>query len=615
MGIGAAGAVAVAVLLSLTFVPALLAVAGQRAVRGKTFSAELHDAEAGEKPTMGARWIALVIRRRWIAIVAVTLGLLALAAPALHMRLGLPDDGTAAPATTQRQAYDLLSTGFGPGFNGPLTVVADLDRRERPAQAAKPPRPGCGTLDGVAAVAPPFLNAAKDLAIITVVPTSGPSSAATTDLVKAIRADAPTSSSRPAPTCPSPARPRRTSTSPSGCPTRWSPYLAVVVGLAMLLLMIAFRSLLVPLTAIAGFLLTIVASFGVVTLVFQDGVRAGLFGVAQTGPLVSLLPILIIGVIFGLAMDYQVFLVSRMREEFSHGATPRGRRPRRVPAQRPGRHRRRADHDLGLLRLHPPQRPDHQVHRPRVRRRHPDRRLPGPDDADPRADDRAGPARLVAAALAGPDRAERRHRGRLAREARAGELRRPARTRRSSSRPDEDASLSDLSRRSRAGTRGELGPARVPGRRRRLLRPAADVRGAVARQRTAEVLQVDLPAGAVEVQGADRQAALLDHQPGPRIPRAVSQASIWASSSVPGSVVSSRWCGASQTSIRAGPLHVLVKTAWTVPPSRRSPDTSAIQRASRSGVVHAPHRSSMSVSYTSSTRTAPGSRRAPASSR
>ena len=102
-----------------------------------------------------------------------------------------------------------------------------------------------------------------------------------------------------------------------------APYLAVVVGLALLLLMLAFRSLLVPLTAIAGFLLTIVASFGVVTLVFQDGFLAGLFGVAQTGPLVSLLPVLIIGVIFGLAMDYQVFLVSRMREEVSHGSTPR----------------------------------------------------------------------------------------------------------------------------------------------------------------------------------------------------------------------------------------------------------------------------------------------------
>jgi RND superfamily putative drug exporter len=101
------------------------------------------------------------------------------------------------------------------------------------------------------------------------------------------------------------------------------PYLAVVVGLALVLLMVAFRSVLIPVTAIGGFLLTIVASFGAVVIVFQDGFAAGLLGVAQTGPLVSLLPIIIIGVLFGLAMDYQVFLVSRMREQYKHGASPR----------------------------------------------------------------------------------------------------------------------------------------------------------------------------------------------------------------------------------------------------------------------------------------------------
>ena len=110
------------------------------------------------------------------------------------------------------------------------------------------------------------------------------------------------------------------------------PYLAVVVGLALLLLMVAFRSILVPLTAIGGFLLTIAASFGAVVLVFQQGVGADLIGVAQTGPLVSLLPVLIIGVIFGLAMDYQVFLVSRMHEEFAHGASAARRRARRLHA-------------------------------------------------------------------------------------------------------------------------------------------------------------------------------------------------------------------------------------------------------------------------------------------
>ena len=169
----------------------------------------------------------------------------------------------------------------------------------------------------------PFLNEQKNLAIITVVPDSGPSSTATKDLVNAIRADAPAIQQQTGAALAVTGQTAVNIDISQQMSDALVPYLAVVVGLAVLLLLVAFRSVLVPLTAIAGFLLTIAASFGVVTLVFQDGVLASLFGVAQTGPLISLLPILIIGVIFGLAMDYQVFLVSRMHEEVSHGATPR----------------------------------------------------------------------------------------------------------------------------------------------------------------------------------------------------------------------------------------------------------------------------------------------------
>ena len=323
MGIAAAATVAVAVLLSLTFVPALLAVAGGRAVRGKTFSPQLPVGDAGEKPTLGARWIGRVIRRRWFAIGGVVVALVALAAPALHMRLGLPDDGSAGPSTTQRQAYDLLSEGFGPGFNGPLTVVADLAGVSDPQHVADATAARLRAIDDVVAVAPPVLDRGRDLAIITVVPGSGPSSAATQDLVTTIRGEASAIQQQTGARLSVTGQTAMNIDISQRMSDALPPYLVVVVGLALLLLMVAFRSLLVPLTAIAGFLLTIVASFGVVTLVFQDGVLAGLFGVEQTGPLVSLLPVLIIGVIFGLAMDYQVFLVSRMREEVSHGATPR----------------------------------------------------------------------------------------------------------------------------------------------------------------------------------------------------------------------------------------------------------------------------------------------------
>ncbi len=299
MGFAAAGAVAVAVLLSLTLVPALLGFAGARIIRGKTFAAD-------DRTTLGARWIGLVMRRPLIAAATVVIALGALAIPALDVRLGLPNDGTANPDTTQRQAYDLVSEGFGVGVNGQLTIVATGDADATVKALAK--------LPDVAAVTP-AQKLDKDLALISVIPSSGPSSTQTENLVKTIRAQ--TSDVLVT---------GQTATNidvSQRMADSLLPYLAVVVGLALVLLTIAFRSILVPLTAIAGFLLTIAASFGAVVLVFQHGVLAGLFGIAQTGPLVSLLPILIIGVIFGLAMDYQVFLVSRMHEAHAHGAGAR----------------------------------------------------------------------------------------------------------------------------------------------------------------------------------------------------------------------------------------------------------------------------------------------------
>jgi RND superfamily putative drug exporter len=310
MGIAAAGTVAIAVLASLTLVPALLASGGARMVRGKAFSAET--ATAGAR-TLGARWVDVVMRRPVLAAGVVVVALGALAIPALDVRLGLPNDGTANPDTTQRQAYELVSDGFGVGANGQLTLVA----RTADQAAADATVKTLSALSDVAAVSPAQVVPGKALALISVTPSSGPSSEATEHLVTTIRdtrfaADVLVTGET--------ATNIDVSQKMAGS---LIPYLAVVVGLALLLLMVAFRSILVPLTAIGGFLLTIVASFGAVVLVFQKGVGADLIGVAQTGPLVSLLPILIIGVIFGLAMDYQVFLVSRMHEEVAHGATPR----------------------------------------------------------------------------------------------------------------------------------------------------------------------------------------------------------------------------------------------------------------------------------------------------
>jgi putative drug exporter of the RND superfamily len=306
MGIAAAGSIAIAVLASLTLVPALLGFGGARMVRGKTFSAE-----KTAKPTMGARWVTIVMRRPIIAAGLVVVALGALAIPALDVRLGLPNDGTSNPDTTQRLAYDLVSEGFGVGVNGQLTVVIQGGDAEAAARRL-------ATLPAVAAVSPAQVIPGKGLALVSVTPSSGPSSEATENLVTAIR-DQDFGQANVLVT-------GQTATNidvTQKMADSLIPYLAVVVGLALLLLMIAFRSILVPLTAIGGFLLTIAASFGAVVLVFQQGVGADLIGVAQTGPLVSLLPVLIIGVIFGLAMDYQVFLVSAMHEKHAHGATAR----------------------------------------------------------------------------------------------------------------------------------------------------------------------------------------------------------------------------------------------------------------------------------------------------
>jgi RND superfamily putative drug exporter len=313
MGLAAASTVAVAVLIALTLLPALLGFAGRRVVGRRRADPE---ATGNGRPSLGTRWARLVTQRPAAVLVVAVLALGAIAVPALSLRLGLPDDGTAAPDTTQRKAYDTLSVGFGPGFNGPLTVVVDApDAKAAADQAAAKIR----ALPDVATVAPPVLNPAGDTALLDVVPASGPSSAATEDLVTAIRDLDGTVAGNLSVT-------GQTAINIDVSDKMGSaliPYLAVVVGLAFVLLALVFRSIVVPLKATLGFLLSVAATFGAVVAVFQWGWLAGLFGVEETAPIMSLLPVLLIGIVFGLAMDYEVFLVTRMREEYVHGAVPR----------------------------------------------------------------------------------------------------------------------------------------------------------------------------------------------------------------------------------------------------------------------------------------------------
>ncbi len=321
MGLAAAGTVVVAVLIALTLIPALLGFAGRKVLRRKDrkkSTSELQDPNA--KPKLGTRWARFVLRRPLAVLLVAVVGLGAMAIPATSLELGLPDEGTAAPDTTQRKAYDMLSESFGAGFNGPLMVTVSKDSGV--AAAAKTVGEKLAKVDGVVAVTPPTANKADDTAILSVVPGSGPSDHKTEELVKSIRSSAEGIGADTGSEILVTGQTAMTIDFSQTLDDALLPYLGLVVGLAFLLLMLVFRSILVPLKAALGFLLSVAAALGAVVAVFQWGWLADVVGVDQPGPIMSMMPIFMIGVVFGLAMDYEVFLVTRMREAYVHGARP-----------------------------------------------------------------------------------------------------------------------------------------------------------------------------------------------------------------------------------------------------------------------------------------------------
>uniref|UniRef100_A0AAU2VTG7 MMPL family transporter n=1 Tax=Streptomyces sp. NBC_00008 TaxID=2903610 RepID=A0AAU2VTG7_9ACTN len=322
MGFAAAGTVAIAVLIALTLVPAMLGFAGKRVMGRRARKAAEDENKPEAKPNMGTRWARFVLRKPvWVLLVGV-LGLGAIAIPAASLEMGLPDDGSQPTSTTQRRAYDLLSDGFGPGFNGPLMVVVDTENSSDGKAAAKRVGDEISGMKGVVAVTPANFNKTGDAAMITVVPKDRPSSVETENVVHAIRdAGKDIKSDTGAEVLVTGSTAMNIDFSQK-MNDALLPYLALVVGLAFLLLMVVFRSILVPLKAALGFLLSVVAALGAVVAVFQWGWLGSLFGVEQTGPIMSMMPIFMVGVVFGLAMDYEVFLVTRMREAYVHGEKP-----------------------------------------------------------------------------------------------------------------------------------------------------------------------------------------------------------------------------------------------------------------------------------------------------
>ncbi|QFG24195.1 MMPL family transporter [Actinomadura sp. WMMB 499] len=314
MGLAAAATVVIAVLVALTLLPALLGFAGPRVLDRR----RAPRADGPSRPGLGGRWAALVTRRPRATLALAVLALGVVTSPVAALRLGFPDHGTYPEETTQRQAYDAIAEGFGPGHNGPLLVVVDAAGSPDPRGAADAVRRALAATPGVVDAAPAQFNEAGDTAVLGVIPAGGPDSARTTELVETIRADVRPVADR--------AGAGMAVSGGTAVLIDFNDrmrdalvlYLPIVIGLSFLLLMAVFRSVIVPLKATLGFLLSLGATFGTLVAIFQWGWLEPI-GVPPTGTVISTLPILIIGVVFGLAMDYEVFLVTRMREEYVHG--------------------------------------------------------------------------------------------------------------------------------------------------------------------------------------------------------------------------------------------------------------------------------------------------------
>ena len=320
MGLAAAAGVAVAVAVALTLLPAVLAIFGER-MRPKPTSkaARLNRPAEGGRRTMGARWVALVTKVPVLTVVVVLAGIAVLALPVKDLTLALSDNGSAELGSPQRTTYDLVAAKFGPGYNAPLLVTADVITSTDPKGTVKDLADDIATLPGVVAITKQTPNPTGDLGLVRVVPEWSQSDPRTAALVQQIRARAPALESElkvadilvTGQTAVAIDVSDRLSNA-------LLPFGLVIVGLALVLLAIVFRSIAVPIKATLGYLLSIGAALGAVSATFVWGWFDGPLGITETGPVVSFLPIILMGVLFGLAMDYEVFLVSQIREDYVH---------------------------------------------------------------------------------------------------------------------------------------------------------------------------------------------------------------------------------------------------------------------------------------------------------
>jgi putative drug exporter of the RND superfamily len=316
VAISASLAVLVVMLAAVTLLPALLSYLGPRVDRLRIpfLGRSLKPEGNGESPA--ARWSHAVQRRPWPAAIAATAVLLALAAPALGMRLGFPDAGNDPPDTMTRQAYDLNTEGFGPGTNGPLVIAAELPgpaaERDVDALAAR-----LRSEQGVDFVTDPRLNEAGTAALLTLMPTTSPQDEATEDLVTRLRTDVvPAALAGSDVTAHIGGVTAALEDQSEYILDRMPLFIVGVVGLSFLLLLVAFHSPLISLKAGVMNLLSVSAAYGVMTLFAQGGALGGLIGIDHEVPVAPFMPVMMFAILFGLSMDYEVFLISRIREEY-----------------------------------------------------------------------------------------------------------------------------------------------------------------------------------------------------------------------------------------------------------------------------------------------------------
>jgi RND superfamily putative drug exporter len=335
MGLSAAATVAVAVVVALTLTPAVLSLIGRRLISKRAWArAEQHNAEPGHEAADRAKdehrsshgWGGLVTKHPVMATLAGVLLLGIVALPASQLRLALPDGGSEPVDSQAFKAYDVTSRSFGEGATGPIVVVGDLPGGLSAAEAQAKQLDVADILrstENVTAAIPVALSGDRRTAVFQVIPREGPASASTVEVVSRLRAEKAAIQDSTGVSIGLTGQTAGNIDVSTKLGDALPPYLGIVVGLSLILLLLVFRSIVVPLLATGGFLLSLAAAFGAVVAVYQWGWLGAIFGVDNPGAVLSFLPIILIGVLFGLAMDYQVFIASGMRESFMHGESAR----------------------------------------------------------------------------------------------------------------------------------------------------------------------------------------------------------------------------------------------------------------------------------------------------